>query len=48
MIEKSENQVQADFPEETEDRQEVGKDSDLYDKVIKIGKQEKIIIINMI
>ena len=48
MIEKSENQVQADFQKETEDRQDVRKDSDLYDKVRKIGKQEKTIILNML
>ena len=42
VIEKSVNEIQTKIPEEGVDSQAVGKESDLYDKVIKIGRREKI------
>ena len=45
VIEKSVNEIQTKIPEEGVDSQAVGKESDLYDKVIKIGRREKIDIL---
>ena len=45
VIEKSVNEIQTKILEEGVDSQAVGKESDLYDKVIKIGRREKIDIL---
>ena len=45
VIEKSVNEIQTKILEEGVDSQAVGKESDLYDKVIKIGRGEKIDIL---
>ena len=45
VIEKSVNEIQTKILEEGVDSQAVGKESNLYDKVIKIGRREKIDIL---